>query len=249
MVRVIGVAKTRKPGKFWCLLGFPLNNGTRWQQVAAVVRSIREHWNLRYSAVFILCPLKKTDTPPKRVSISALDVTTMPLTPVPVATETESEFNETFGHWYDSATNNILPIRKGAISIDPGDRWSDAPQQVHKLSVCVKPFHYEFNRAQQLIEFIEMHRLLGVSYFTFYNHTVGPKVDCILRQYIEENLVQVLPWQRLDVVSQKEIRTEGIFASLNDCLYRHMYDSEYLLFIDFDEFIIPRNVFNLIDLI
>ena len=29
----------------------------------------------------------------------------------------------------------------------------------------------------------------------------------------------VLPW-RLDMTSQKEIRTEGLFAALNDCLYR-----------------------------
>ena len=32
-------------------------------------------------------------------------------------------------------------------------------------------------------------------------------------------LVTVLPW-RLDMTSQKEIRTEGLFAALNDCLYR-----------------------------
>lgn len=85
-----------------------------------------------------------------------------------------------------------------------------------------------------------MHRLLGVSQFTFYNHTVGTDVDCVLRRYVDMGLIEVLPWQHLDVTSQKEIRTEGIFAALNDCLYRHMFDSRYLLMIDLDEFIIPR---------
>ena len=85
-----------------------------------------------------------------------------------------------------------------------------------------------------------MHLLLGVTHFTFYNHTVGPDVNCVLRRYVDMGLIEVLPWQHLDVTSQKEIRTEGIFAALNDCLYRHMFDSRYLLMIDLDEFIIPR---------
>ena len=99
---------------------------------------------------------------------------------------------------------------------------------------------YNFNRVAQLIEFIKIHRLLGMSHFTFYNHTVGDQVDCVLRRYADQGLVDVLPWHQLDVVSQKEIRTEGIFASLNDCLYRHMFDSQYLLMIDMDEEIVPR---------
>ena len=35
-------------------------------------------------------------------------------------------------------------------------------------------------------------------------------------------------------------RTEGLFAALNDCLYRNMNDFRYLMLIDFDEFIIPH---------
>ena len=49
----------------------------------------------------------------------------------------------------------------------------------------------------------------------------------------------VLPW-RLNIDSQTEIRTEGLFAALNDCLYRNMNDFRYLMLIDFDEFIVPH---------
>jgi len=51
--------------------------------------------------------------------------------------------------------------------------------------------------------------------------------------------VSVLPWD-LNLVSQREIRTEGLFAALNDCLYRNMNDFKYLMLIDFDEFIVPH---------
>ena len=66
------------------------------------------------------------------------------------------------------------------------------------------------------------------------------KVNCALEYYkTEEKSVVVLPW-RLNIDSQTEIRTEGLFAALNDCLYRNMNDFRYLMLIDFDEFIVPH---------
>lgn len=89
------------------------------------------------------------------------------------------------------------------------------------------------------MEFIEFNRLMGVDHFTFYNHTIGPQVACILDHYRQEGLVTLLPW-KLHMVSQKEIRTEGLFAALNDCLYRSMYRFSHTLLIDLDEYIIPN---------
>ena len=44
------------------------------------------------------------------------------------------------------------------------------------------------------------------------------------------------------MISQKEIRTEGLFAALNDCLYRNMKTVQYLIMMDLDELIIPYQV-------
>ena len=44
----------------------------------------------------------------------------------------------------------------------------------------------------------------------------------------------------MDIQSQKEIRTEGLFAALNDCLYRNMNQVQYLMMLDLDELIIPH---------
>jgi hypothetical protein len=96
-----------------------------------------------------------------------------------------------------------------------------------------------------MLEFLELNNLLGVSHFTFYNHTIGPKATCVLKHYMSGKIphhhsainsttrpnagddpskitVDLLPWN-LKMKSQKEIRTEGLFAALNDCLYRSMY--------------------------
>lgn len=243
LVRVVGVARTKKQGRLWCQLGFasPGNDTLRWHSVPAQVKTIREHWNLRYSAAFILCPLREVrGARPDFVSVSSEQRPALADYAWPRATATRDEFNASYGHWSASPTGNILPVVASRSPSSPAE---------HELTVCVKPLHYNFDRAGQLVEFIEMHRLLGVSHFTFYNHTVGERVDCLLRRYADEGLVDVLPWRQLDVASQKEIRTEGIFASLNDCLYRHMFDSQYLLMIDLDELVVPRRHRTLVQMI
>ncbi|GFT65553.1 glycosyltransferase family 92 protein [Nephila pilipes] len=116
------------------------------------------------------------------------------------------------------------------------------------LAVCVKPLHYFYDRATWLMEFIEFHRILGVEHFFFYNHTVGPTVDALLRYYMSQNIVTVLPWS-LPILSQKEIRTEAIFSSLNDCVFRTMYLFHYVILLDFDEYIIPREHESYLDMI
>lgn len=58
----------------------------------------------------------------------------------------------------------------------------------------------------------------------------------------------MLPWQ-LNMKSQKEIRTEGLFAALNDCLYRGMYKYSHVAMVDLDEFIVPRHNDSILDLL
>lgn len=98
------------------------------------------------------------------------------------------------------------------------------------------------------MEFVELNYLLGIGHFTFYKNTIGPNVECVLDRYKKDNLVSILPWQ-LDMVSKQEIRTEGMFAALNDCLYRNMYKSKFVAFLDIDEIIVPRQNDTLIQLI
>ncbi|TRY68761.1 hypothetical protein TCAL_13478 [Tigriopus californicus] len=108
-----------------------------------------------------------------------------------------------------------------------------------QMVMCVKPFHYNWDRALWLVEFMEMYKLLGVSHFVFYNHTVGSNVDKVLRKYTESHEATVLRWN-LPLKSQKEIRTEAIFTALNDCNLRAVNRFQYAVVLDVDEFIFPR---------
>lgn len=89
------------------------------------------------------------------------------------------------------------------------------------MGVCVKPLYHHYDRALWLVEFIELYRLLGVTHFTFYNHSIGGNVDRVLRYYRDQSKVtlQVLQWN-LPIESQMKIRTEAQFTALNDCNFR-----------------------------
>ncbi|XP_060811054.1 beta-1,4-galactosyltransferase galt-1 isoform X2 [Bombus pascuorum] len=220
MVRIISATKTRGPERVWCRLWYRPKNGgnvTTSVTVAAKVKVIRENWNLKYSACFVICPLPKDSPTSDRVPETVSVVARLKAAP----------------------TNRIL------VQNRPETRTKDK----ELLAVCVKPLHYDYDRVLQLIEFIELYRLLGASHVTLYNDTVGTEAGCALKYYEAKGLVTVLPWHHLDMISQREIRTEGLFAALNDCLYRSMYKYEYVALVDLDEFIIPRHNDTIIDLI
>lgn len=177
--------------------------------VNGAIKIIRENWNLKFSACFIACPLTI----------------------------------------YKNGKQPIPPPESVSVMADPGGNATNKLRVMNldvnkeavrdSFAVCVKPLHFDYNNVNQMIEFIELNKILGVEHFTLYNHTIGKEVDCILKSYADQGVINILPW-KLDMKSQKEIRTEGLFAALNDCLYRYMYQYKYILMIDLDEYIVPH---------
>ncbi|XP_069943825.1 uncharacterized protein [Cherax quadricarinatus] len=150
---------------------------------------------------------------------------------------------------------NSVPSRVAVVLQGQYDEASSLPVQdlsvrdtMGNMSVCVKAFHYNFDRAVWLVEFIEFYRLLGADKFIFYNHTLGKNVERVLKYYQALGVATVLPWS-LPVVTQVEIRTEGIFAALNDCNLRSVNRFHLAAMVDIDEFLIPRQHHNLLDLV
>ncbi|KAF0311571.1 Glycosyltransferase family 92 protein F13G3.3 [Amphibalanus amphitrite] len=202
-VVVVGATVTSRPAPLWCRVH--LEGGRPPLLVDAEVKNIRENWNLKYSAVFVLCPMSGGGTGDERpVSVT---VTAAPR---------------------EDAHNRLLVQNREPV---------EAPSR--SIGVCVKPLHFRYDAVAQLVEFIELQKLLGVDRFMFYNSSVGPRVDCALRWYGARGGVTVLPW-RLDLRSQRDIRTEGMFAALNDCLLRSLPVSSHLAMLDLDEAIVPR---------
>ncbi|XP_050395903.1 uncharacterized protein LOC126814653 [Patella vulgata] len=128
-------------------------------------------------------------------------------------------------------------------------------EQKWKFSLCLTPLNFRYSRAYELVEMVELNRLLGVEQFFFYNYSTGSNVDKVLDTYINEGVVKVIQWHLPILVDRwpqnkkEEVHYFAQLASLNDCLYRNLYTSKYVVYTDLDEFIIPRNTTDLPSLI
>ncbi|XP_073398842.1 uncharacterized protein [Dendrobates tinctorius] len=145
---------------------------------------------------------------------------------------------------YTNRTKDISQIPMFPISKDPIGPFSA------NFTVCISAIYGKFDNVLQVIQTIEMYKLLGASRVTIYNTSCGDNVDKVLRHYIQEGVVEVILWpiDKYLKTSTKwkyvegldsEIGYYGQIASLNDCMYRNMFTSEYVFLNDIDEIIIP----------
>ncbi|XP_063791956.1 uncharacterized protein LOC134948102 [Pseudophryne corroboree] len=117
------------------------------------------------------------------------------------------------------------------------------------FTVCISTLYGNYSNALQFIQTIEMYKLLGAQRVTIYLKNCSRQVEKILEHYSREGIIEVVPWpiHRYLQVSQKwfyegdnkEIGYYGQMATLNDCLYKNMYRSRFVLLNDIDEIILP----------
>ena len=160
----------------------------------ASVRDLGDHHGLEYSAAYITCPLEK------KVAFS------------PQAWDRG-------GNWSGSVSlSNVGNVEKTLLEIPIDGRCShggnkdakDTDKQTREqfvknknveFTVCSSILRTNFRNVSQLVEKIEMSRILGAGRVVFYNSSVSNKVDAVLRWYAGEWAagtetleVVVLPW-------------------------------------------------------
>ena len=111
----------------------------------------------------------------------------------------------------------------------------------HNIEICVPPLFGKISHTD-VIEFIEVVRLFGAERIHFYNYQVSPSTEAVLSNYEKLGIVTVLPW-KLDkrLTSSSSIEYYGQATSIQDCLYRHMFATRFLAFMDIDEVFVPAN--------
>nr|XP_040055690.1 uncharacterized protein LOC120833005 [Gasterosteus aculeatus aculeatus] len=126
------------------------------------------------------------------------------------------------------------------------------------FTVCISNLFGDYNNVLQVAQTLEMYRLLGVDRVVIYNTTCGPDLDRLLQIYSEEGFVEMVPWpidQHLNpsrgwLFSQSggDVHYFGQLTTLNECIYRSMDRSRYVLLNDIDEIIMPYKHNNLTSL-
>ncbi|ESO00532.1 hypothetical protein HELRODRAFT_175489 [Helobdella robusta] len=122
-----------------------------------------------------------------------------------------------------------------------------------EFSICVANGHDRYD-PYQLLEWFEYYKMMGVKEFNLYN-TSYSGVESLFKFYEKEGslIMSQIPHpfgiQYRDTKKQNKIRNLRS-VSLNDCMMRNMYRAKYLVVIDHDEFIVPRdNITNFHDLL
>ncbi|XP_042244400.1 uncharacterized protein LOC121880879 isoform X1 [Thunnus maccoyii] len=117
------------------------------------------------------------------------------------------------------------------------------------FTVCISNLFGDYNNVLQFAQTLEMYRLLGVDRVVIYNTSCGPDLNRLLQSYSQEGFVEVVPWpidQHLNpshgwLFSQHrgDVHYFGQLTTLNECIYRSMDRSRYVLLNDIDEIIMP----------
>ena len=116
-----------------------------------------------------------------------------------------------------------------------------APTQ--KFGVCYGSPLYGFKYDQDIIDSIEMNKLLGATWFTIYVYEANDKAMKILKYYSQKLKIlnAVLNWREN---LPRRAFNRGQLVALHDCIYRNMYQVQFLAFCDLDELILPQKGLN-----
>ncbi|XP_037551241.1 uncharacterized protein LOC119427677 [Nematolebias whitei] len=130
--------------------------------------------------------------------------------------------------------------------------------EMMNFTVCISSLFGEYNNVLQYTQALEMYRLLGVNRVVIYNTSCGPDLDRLLQSYTQEGFVEIVPWPIdkhlnpshgwLYTEHGGEIQYFGQLATLNECMYRYMERSRYVLLNDIDEITMPYQHNNLMSL-
>ncbi len=96
----------------------------------------------------------------------------------------------------------------------------------YKISICA----IFKNEAKYLKEWIEFHKIIGIEHFYLYNNNSTDNYSEALSKYIEEGLVTLNQWPK----------NQAQMECYHHCLENYKSETEWLSFLDIDEFIVPN---------
>ncbi|KAL4601532.1 hypothetical protein GN956_G25831 [Arapaima gigas] len=119
----------------------------------------------------------------------------------------------------------------------------------YNFTVCISNLFGDYNNVLQFVQTIEIYKILGVQKVYIYNTSCGPDLEKVLQYYKEEGTLEVEPWPIDKYLNSSkgwkfpehkvDLKNYGQLTTLNDCIYRNMYRSRYVLLNDIDEIIVP----------
>ncbi|CAN7987158.1 unnamed protein product, partial [Ixodes hexagonus] len=124
-------------------------------------------------------------------------------------------------------TSESILIHNRPTTKEPSDR---------SLALCVRPFYNGVPKVHDLVHFVAYYSTHGVRRFTFYDYDSRTEIQDYLRSLYEHLPVDLISWVSPFAKSSWSMCQN---AFTQDCLYRHLHATEYVLVVDLDEFVFP----------
>ncbi|CAG9786756.1 unnamed protein product [Diatraea saccharalis] len=137
---------------------------------------------------------------------------------------------------------------------DPTNAFYLAPVTPRKyernFTICVKDMNFADDISQDLIEWIETNRILGVEMIDLYIDKIKEESENTLLRYRNQGYVRLynVPTKYKPDRSLWQRRRDHIIT-YNDCLYRNIRESEFIIPLDLDEIVLPKTAKTLPELI
>ncbi|KAH9508757.1 hypothetical protein Btru_049827 [Bulinus truncatus] len=122
------------------------------------------------------------------------------------------------------------------------------------IGVCVPPVHGNIH-IPDLINFLELCWTLGANRVFLYIYDLPDDLLQTLRRHLspKSHLLETIHWYLPPNITAKSsyqvIWNNGQLLAIQHCLYQNMALFDWLLFLDIDEMLIPRNVYTWQDLV
>jgi hypothetical protein len=124
----------------------------------------------------------------------------------------------------ENITVEELETFRGNILLVNVIRSITQPRKSQIVMCPQKSMHGVYSNVAQLIEFIEIHTLMGISHFHLYPFTYTPQIECVMRYYREIGLLTIHNYE--EPMLNKDM-DDGL--PMTDCLFRSMANAtEYV---------------------
>ncbi|CAH2980841.1 unnamed protein product [Chilo suppressalis] len=110
-----------------------------------------------------------------------------------------------------------------------------------RFTICVKDMNFDRDVSQNFVEWLETNRILGVEMIDLYIDKIRKESENTLLHYKNQGYVRLynVPIKYKPDRSLWQRRRDHIIT-YNDCLYRNIRESEFIIPLDLDEIVLPK---------
>ncbi|CAK1551104.1 unnamed protein product [Leptosia nina] len=118
-----------------------------------------------------------------------------------------------------------------------------AQKYSRKFTVCVKDMNFADDITLSLVEWVETNRLLGAEMIDIYVDSVHKNTETTLLRYQAHGLVRLFQVPIKNTARSLWQRRRDHLVTYNDCLYRNILESKFIIPLDVDEVLVPKTAY------